>query len=248
LLVLESGDRLSADLVVGCDGYYSAVRQSLGVAQEVGSVTEAYIGRVTVPRDRSSDEETIAEYCSGARRIGVLSCGTRWYLFLSAPERCPYNRDEVESRSLNKRVWIEAYPFLEDKLQRADEEVIWGRYPIVRCRTWSVGRAAIVGDSAHAMPPTLAQGAGTAMTNALALAHALDDGVDIEAALRAWERQHRPITEITQRWAVLYATICIRWPENLLDLRADLVTDAFASPDLVAHFLSAARYSVGKKV
>jgi 2-polyprenyl-6-methoxyphenol hydroxylase-like FAD-dependent oxidoreductase len=246
-LVLENGELLSADLVVGCDGYYSAVRQSLGVEEEAGSVTDAYIGRVTVPRDRDLEEETIAEYWSGSRRIGVLSCGPRSYLFLSAPEQCPYNRDEVESRSLNKRVWIEAYPFLEDKLQRADDEVIWGRYPIVRCRTWSVDRAAIVGDSAHAMPPTLAQGAGTAMTNALALACALDEGVDVETALRSWEQQHRPVTEVTQRWAVLYATVCIRWPQNLLDLRADIVTEAFASPDLVAHFLSAARHSAGTK-
>jgi 2-polyprenyl-6-methoxyphenol hydroxylase-like FAD-dependent oxidoreductase len=247
VLVLESGERLAADLVIGCDGYYSKVRQSLGVAVETGSVTDAHIGRVTVAREPSSEDETIQEYWSGGRRIGVLSCGSRSYLFVSAPEGCPHNRDEVESRSLNKNVWIEAYPFLKDKLQQADDEVIWGRYPIVRCREWSVGRAAIVGDSAHAMPSTLAQGAGTAMTNALALAYAVQDASDIPQALRSWEQQHRPVTEITQRWAVLYAVISVRWPDNLLDLRSAIVSEAFASPNVLAHFLTAARHVVGTR-
>lgn len=246
-LVLESGERLPADLVIGCDGYYSKARESLGVAIETGSVTACSIGRVTVARQALPEEETIQEYWSGGRRIGVLGCGARTYLFLNAPEDCPANREEVESRSLNKSVWIDAYPFLEDQIRDADNEVIWGNHPIVRCRTWSVGSAAIVGDSAHAMPSTLAQGAGTAMTNALALAYAVHDASDIPLALQSWEQQHRPVTEITQRWAVLYATVSLRWPDNLLDMRSAIVSEAFATPDVLAHFLTAARHVVSAR-
>jgi 2-polyprenyl-6-methoxyphenol hydroxylase-like FAD-dependent oxidoreductase len=82
------------------------------------------------------------------------------------------------------------------------------------------------------------------MANALALAEALTEGDDVPAALARWERQERPVTEITQRWAVLYITVIKRWPENLLDLRSKMVAEMFGSPAMVAHFLSAARHVV----
>ena len=243
-LIMESGERLAADLVVGCDGYHSKIRDSLNLAEEVGFVTDAYIGRITVPRAQRQQFETIQEYWAGTRVCGVLSCDTVNYLFLGAPEDCPHNREEVRAGSLYKPAWIEAFPFLEDQFQRAHGEVIWGRYPIVRCHAWSAGRAAILGDAAHGMPPTLAQGAGCAMANALALAEALRDTMEIPAALARWEQRERPVTEITQRWAVLYITVLKRWPQNLLGLRSRMVAEMFASPAMVGHFLSAARHVV----
>jgi 2-methyl-3-hydroxypyridine 5-carboxylic acid dioxygenase len=51
------------------------------------------------------------------------------------------------------------------------------------------------------MPPTLGQGAGLAMSNALGLAAALDGSRSIEEALRAWEKTDRPMTDHTQNYA-----------------------------------------------
>ena len=245
VLVLETGERLQADLVAGCDGYYSKVRDSLGVAEEFGAVTEAYIGRTTVPRPTRSATETIQDYWLGSRRLGVLSCGDAYYLFMSAPENCPYNREEVRTRRLDKKVWSDAFPLLADKIMAAESEVVWGRYPIVRCRTWSNGRTAVLGDAAHAMPPTLAQGAGCAMVNALALAMAVRDNPDIEAALLQWEKRERPMTELTQRLAVLYTTLAKRWPENLLAMRSEIIGFAFGSPEFESHFTKVTRHVVG---
>jgi len=74
-------------------------------------------------------------------------------------------------------------------------------YETTRLDRWSQGRVAIVGDSAHAMPPTLAQGAGCAMMNALGLAVALDEHDTVEQALLHWEDRERPLTDHTQRRA-----------------------------------------------
>lgn len=245
VLVLESGERMRADLVAGCDGYYSKVRDSLGLADRFGAVTEAYIGRTTVPRPTRSALETIQDYWAGSRRLGVLSCGDTYYLFMSAPENCPYNREEVRTRTLNKKVWSETFPPLAEKIMAAESEVIWGRYPIVQCRAWSDGRAAIVGDAAHAMPPTLAQGAGCAMVNALALAEALRDHGGIGEALMEWERRERAVTEHTQNLAVLYTTLAKRWPENLLAMRSEIIAFAFGTPAFESHFTKVTRHVVG---
>jgi 2-polyprenyl-6-methoxyphenol hydroxylase-like FAD-dependent oxidoreductase len=99
-------------------------------------------------------------------------------------------------------------------------------------------------DSAHAMPPLLAQGAGCAMANALALAEAVKDDVDIPSALVGWERRERPVTDITQRWAVLSLVLAKRWPLDLIDMRSDMMAEAFSSPGLLAHYLSATRHVV----
>jgi 2-methyl-3-hydroxypyridine 5-carboxylic acid dioxygenase len=71
-------------------------------------------------------------------------------------------------------------------------------YETTKLSHWSSGRVAIVGDAAHAMTPTLGQGAGTAMMNALALAVALERQPSMQRALEEWEDRERPLTEHTQ--------------------------------------------------
>jgi 2-methyl-3-hydroxypyridine 5-carboxylic acid dioxygenase len=76
-----------------------------------------------------------------------------------------------------------------------------GRYDVyetTRLDRWSVGRVAIVGDAAHALPPTLAQGACLAMMNALSLAEIVTDGTDVVMSLQRWEMQERALTDHTQ--------------------------------------------------
>jgi 2-polyprenyl-6-methoxyphenol hydroxylase-like FAD-dependent oxidoreductase len=90
----------------------------------------------------------------------------------------------------------------------------------------------------------LAQGAGCAMANAVALAESVKGDVDIPSALVEWERREKPITDITQRWAMLSLIVAKRWPLNLIDMRSEMMTEAFSSPGLMAHYLSAARHVV----
>jgi 2-polyprenyl-6-methoxyphenol hydroxylase-like FAD-dependent oxidoreductase len=243
-LMTEDGKCHAGDLVIGADGYGSKVRDSLGVADEVGFVTNATIGRTIVPRHDPNEPGTIREYWAGTRCCGVLSCGDFNYMFLSAPEDCLHNPEEVRTNSIVADAWSAEFPFLDSLFRQIKGNVIWGRYPIVRCHTWSVGRAALIGDAAHAMPSTLAQGAGCAMANALAMVEAVTGAPDIRAALVGWETNERPITEITQRWAVLYLTLLKRWPSNLIDMRVELITEAFSSSGILEHFTTAARHRV----
>jgi FAD-dependent urate hydroxylase len=91
-----------------------------------------------------------------------------------------------------------------------------GFFPHYRHRvpsTWGSGRITVIGDAAHSMPPTRAQGANQALEDAWALAAALRNAAnakpdpqaapkaDTEAALRAFERSRSRKASVVSRQA-----------------------------------------------
>ena len=98
----------------------------------------------------------------------------------------------------DRDLWCATWPHLSGLFARINAPGRWDLYETVRLTHWSRGRVAVIGDAAHGMAPTLGQGAGCAMMNAVALAVALEAAVDLDSGLDAWERNARPITEHTQ--------------------------------------------------
>lgn len=242
-LTLENGKVLKADFVAGADGYHSKVRDSLGLAEKVDIVTSSYVGRTVIPRTAEEQEEFGCENWSGPRRLGIMTCGAEHLnLFLSSPE----NLEEVNAKTVDKELWSRAFPHWRHAFARISdaEPVRWDRYTFVKCRTWSSGRAAILGDAAHAMPATVAQGAGFAMTDALSLAIAVDHaGDDLGSALAAWEARQRAVINPTQRFAMMLVMAVKFWPSNLLDLRTEIVGDILRSPFVEQQMMAASRHS-----
>jgi 2-methyl-3-hydroxypyridine 5-carboxylic acid dioxygenase len=119
----------------------------------------------------------------------------------------PLEDKAASSLPIDVEIWASCFPDLRPALEAIGSS---GRYDVYETTTlsrWWSGRVAIIGDAAHAMPPTLGQGAGCAMMNALSLAVAVD-GVRPEAfgeALKAWEARERPLTDHTQASAARLA-------------------------------------------
>jgi 2-polyprenyl-6-methoxyphenol hydroxylase-like FAD-dependent oxidoreductase len=245
-LALEGGKVLKADFVVGADGYYSKVRESLGLAEKVDIVSSSYVGRTVVPRTEKETEEFGCENWSGPRRLGVMTCGAEHLnLFLSSPENLP----EVNAKSIDKGLWSRSFPHWKHVFDRISDAnpVRWDRYTLVKCRAWSAGRAAILGDAAHAMPATVAQGAGFAMTDALSLAIAVDRaGDNLREAMETWESRQRVVIDVTQRFAVLLVMLSKFWPSNILDLRTETVAGILRSREVEQQMMAASRHSVSE--
>lgn len=221
-LLLANGRRFSADLVVGADGIRSNIRRHLQLEQ-THRVFPIGIFRVLAPRLRY--EVTDPEWnryfncwAPDGRRVLYVPCSeTDLYVLLGAriPDPlalCPPIRPEV---------WAKSFPYLAEVFPRLDAHARFDQYEVVRCSSWSAGKVALIGDAAHAMPPTMGQGAGTAMMNALALAESVSSGADVQTALKHWESTERPLTEHTQSVSVRRAT---EW-------RPDAVGDAKWSSD-----------------
>jgi 2-methyl-3-hydroxypyridine 5-carboxylic acid dioxygenase len=210
-VTLESGNVIQADLVIGADGVGSKVRDSIGFALERNTSRDGLI-RLLVPRKKrelgEGEWDNIIDFWNFEPRVlRVLysPCNEEHlYLGLMAPAADP----DGSRVPINLDVWVENFPHLAPVLAEAAKvPARYDRYETTVLREWTRGSVALVGDSAHAMCPALAQGAGCAMVNALSLAMALDEQADVAEAMATWEQRMRPLTDRCQaRSAELAAT------------------------------------------
>jgi 2-polyprenyl-6-methoxyphenol hydroxylase-like FAD-dependent oxidoreductase len=158
-----------------------------------------------------------------------MPCGSdRSFIFQVCPQR-----DKIASRlPMDRECWTKAFPRLGREIELMLKcEGMQHHFTLVRCPRWHRGRVAIIGDAAHALPPTLGQGAGLTLMNAQALVMMLRRGGSVEETLRAWEASVRPVSDTTQRWAMRYDFLACRWPESLALVRAAIIR-AFQLPAL----------------
>jgi 2-polyprenyl-6-methoxyphenol hydroxylase-like FAD-dependent oxidoreductase len=213
-VTLNDGKRHRADLVVGADGIGSKVRTSLGLAHSRRVLPDGSI-RLVIPRtaeERESVEgNTNVEWWSEGRRVLYIACNKAdLYLALTV-----FDRDaQAKALPLRPEVWARTFPHLHALFGRIGNAGRWDRFEEIIMPRWYRGRAALIGDAAHAMTPNLGQGGACAMMGALGLAVELDQTHDVEQALPKWEARERSIINHAQRWSRIYG-LGANWPVAL---------------------------------
>jgi 2-polyprenyl-6-methoxyphenol hydroxylase-like FAD-dependent oxidoreductase len=212
----RNGEVHHADVVVGADGFESAVRTSLGLARST-RVLSSRARRLLIPRAQEDPDTINIEYWSGSRRLGVTPCGVdRTYVYLF----CRIDDEVGGSVPLDRRSWIASFPQVPTVIERVPANEPWRSIGEVSCSSWVAGRTVLLGDAAHAMAPNLGQGACAAMQSALQLVDCLQEDSRPEAAFARWEASRKPMVERVQRASRVYDHLLTRWPQSLLDVRS----------------------------
>ena len=200
------GHAVEADIVVGADGINSAVRESLFGVQPT-RYTQQMAWRAIVPIDRvpakigpgKSVDIGREEYVGWIGPDGHVICypirgGELYNIF--AGHVCEQWIEEswsvpssVDELLAGYRGWNTA---LIEMLGHVEHCYKWGirdRAPLARRTS---GRVTLLGDAAHPMMPTLAQGAAITLEDAYALARQLARHGDPSEGLKAYEAERLP--------------------------------------------------------
>ncbi|WP_350276419.1 FAD-dependent monooxygenase [Kribbella sp. HUAS MG21] len=196
--ITYDGREHTADLVVGADGIHSTVRSRLWPTAKRPEYAGYTTWRFITP-PLHLDAEASESWGRG-ERVGIfpLADGSIYsYLTASTPPGITYADDLTELRRRFGH-WHDPIPAMLDSVTN-DDVLHHDIYSLPPLPSYVSGRAALIGDAAHAMTPDFGQGGGTALEDAVELAEALDANPDVESGLRDYDVRRRRRTQAIAR-------------------------------------------------
>jgi 2-polyprenyl-6-methoxyphenol hydroxylase-like FAD-dependent oxidoreductase len=200
------GGQIEADIIVAADGINSAVRESL-FGMQAARYTQQMAWRCIVPIGRvptrigpgSAVEIGRDEYVGWIGPDGHVICypirgGELYNIFAGHVSEAWVDESwtvpsSVEELLAGFRGWNEALLAMLGQVEHCYKWGIRDRDPLP---AWTKGRITLLGDAAHPMMPTLAQGAAITLEDAYALARNIARHDDPAAALAGYEAERRP--------------------------------------------------------
>jgi salicylate hydroxylase len=196
----RSGATATGRALVGADGLWSAVRQSLpgmpapafaGATATRTVIPAAQAGRLALPVVGLwlNPQAHVVHYpVRGGSEIAVV---------VIASENWQGHEWDAEADAATLLAHLSSFhPSLTSVLRGVSSWRKWALYTLPRLPAWTNGRVALLGDAAHPMLPYLAQGGALAMEDALVLADCVSASEDIPGALHTYsslrrDRAHR---------------------------------------------------------
>jgi FAD-dependent urate hydroxylase len=207
-VVDREGNRHDADVVVGADGVGSVVRRAVlpdSPARDHGWTTWQGLTPVLPELVAGSTGVCVV---GDAGLVGLLPAGEgllQWWFDVEGPRPDPATTSVAGW--LRERFAGYAGPVATLLAGITDADL--GRYPHALHDVpdaWGTGAVTLLGDAAHAFPPSQAQGANQALEDAWTLRRALSAGGDPVAALRGYERERAPRVRRVSRRAATEST------------------------------------------
>lgn len=182
-IAFADGTEEAVDLVVGADGVESNVRSSL-FEHSATTYSGYYAWRGLLKIDLSSSYKTVDRlnvWVDAGRHLIAYPVGVdgKWINLVGVSESLDWHPESaVEERPVSE--WLEDYSGwnpqalgLIEGLERCQK---WSLRTMPVMNRWHLGSVGLLGDAAHPMLPSLAQGAAQAIEDAVCLAGLISAG------------------------------------------------------------------------
>ncbi len=187
------GTSAEGDLLIGADGRRSTVRAAVNAPDAAPTGWCSWQGLLTVPGIADSDVGQIIIGENG--NLGLWPAGEgsfQWWFDLPWSPGFVRPDSPIDTLRSHFTGWSEQVDRVLEAL--TDRELAMSPFPHFRHpipREWGQGRVTLLGDAAHTMPPTLAQGTNQALLDTLVLRRALASTLAVPDALRWYEKTRR---------------------------------------------------------
>ncbi|MCV7165797.1 FAD-dependent monooxygenase [Mycobacterium stomatepiae] len=207
----EDGSVVEGDLLIGADGLHSVIREVVGAPAAEPTGWCSWQGLVSLPE--IVDRETAYIVIGAHGNTGLWPAGggcVQWWFDLPWSHEFIRPRRPIEAIRRTFAGWSESVDLLLAKL--TDEDLAQSPYPHFQHPVpapLSAGPVTLLGDAAHTMPPTFAQGTNQALLDTMVLCKTiagLDSGssrAELSAALRSYEKTRRGQVSAVSRVASL---------------------------------------------
>ena len=195
------GGRETGDLLIGADGRGSVIRDVLWGRDPAEPSGWATWQGVTAIESEVTASRRGVMFVGPAGLCGLMPAGEgllQWWFDQRWTPETPEPASAIAALRERFGGWPAPVRQVLDAV--GDDDV--GFFPHFRHAvppTWGTGLMTLIGDAAHSMPPTRAQGANQALEDAWALAASLRQGGDVAGALRRYERARAPKAGLVSR-------------------------------------------------
>jgi 2-polyprenyl-6-methoxyphenol hydroxylase-like FAD-dependent oxidoreductase len=163
---------IRADLVVGCDGRHSTVREKAGLhSEDYGAPMDVLWFRIT---RKDSDGADVFGHIAAGMMLVMLDRGDYWQCAFVIPKGGIERVKASGIEAFRNRV-VELSPFLADRIGelKSFDDVKLLSVAVDRLRQWWRPGLICIGDAAHAMSPIGGVGINIAVQDAVAAANRL---------------------------------------------------------------------------
>ena len=202
---LENGERIWGDLVVGADGLHSVIREQM-LGPDRLRFTGNVAWRLTVPTVELGDAVPPPSGCVWAGK-GRHAVTTRIRAgavvnFVGVVEQEEPVAESWSAKGTKEEAlsdfegWV---PEVTNVIAQAEKLNRWALYDRLPLASWTDGPVTLLGDAAHPMLPSMAQGAVMALEDAVVLARSVSTAGNVETGLAAYFGKRRDRTARVQR-------------------------------------------------
>jgi 2-polyprenyl-6-methoxyphenol hydroxylase-like FAD-dependent oxidoreductase len=171
-VTLDGALAIRADLVVGCDGRHSTIREKAGLkSEDYGAPMDVLWFRIT---HKDGDATDAFGHVEAGKMLVMIDRGDYWQCAYVIPKG---GIEEVKARGIDafRRSVLEMSPFLGDRVGelKSWDDVKLLSVTVDRLQKWWRPGLLCIGDAAHAMSPIGGVGINMAVQDAVAAANRL---------------------------------------------------------------------------